>query len=496
MAAVSPQAIALGLAGWLAANQLEAVVGWEGEVDLRGAGGAGAGAGGLAGLLAAVRVVDGPASAATVPPALAGTSLSFCRLEWRVTVYGADEGEGCGEGEEEEEEEEEEEGDDEGGGQRRPPTRGLFKETPLPSASLDAAWDALVLADGAKARLARTAAAALAVAAAGVRPALVTTSRLALLHGPPGTGKTSLAAALAHRLAIASGAGGGAAAVCGGGGAAGPVPVPPPAASATPALPAFARAALVEVRAHALLSRFFGESAKRVGRAFTRLASSAADPATLVVVLIDEVDTIARARAGAGSAAASSSSEPGDAARAVTALLTSLDALRARRPNVLILATSNLPGGLDAAFRDRADLRLWLGPPPPPAAYAILASGVAECVRAGLVTGGEGGEGGEGAVGGACPALPPRVEGAQAAAAAGQPAAAALLALAGGPAVAGMSGRALRRLPFLAFAALGGGGRCGAGAGGGAATAPGLVAFIGAVAEAAAAVAADREAEE
>ena len=260
--------------------------------------------------------------------------------------------------------------------------------------------------------------------------------------------------------------------------------------------PAFARAALVEVRAHALLSRFFGESAKRVGRAFTRLASSAADPATLVVVLIDEVDTIARARAGAGSAAASSSSEPGDAARAVTALLTSLDALRARRPNVLILATSNLPGGLDAAFRDRADLRLWLGPPPPPAAYAILASGVAECVRAGLVTGGEGGEGGEGAVGGACPALPPRVEGAQAAAAAGQPAAAALLALAGGPAVAGMSGRALRRLPFLAFAALGGGGRCGAGAGGGAATAPGLVAFIGAVAEAAAAVAADREAEE
>jgi len=473
---------------------------------------------GLKNAVAAVRVVDGEASAAAAPAAAPlGTPLPFWRLEWRVTAYACADGGRAGgaapsEGAEHEGTTSEEEEDGEGGGGPpggRAASRALFKETPLPSAALDAAWDALILPPGLKPRLARTAAAGLAVSAAGVSPALVTASRLALLHGPPGTGKTSLASALAHRLAISAGAGGGAAAVCGGaggggggggGGGAWAAPTPPPSASSTPALPPFTRAALVEVRAHHLLSRFFGESAKRVGRAFGRLAAAAAAaPDTLLVVLLDEVDTLASARAGCGGggggpggpAAAPSPSEPGDAGRAVTALLTSLDALRASRPNVLVLATSNLPGRLDGAFMDRADARLFLGPPGPGAAYAILASGLAECVRAGLVVGAGG------AGGGGCPPPPPRLEAAQAAAAAGDAAAAALLALAAGPTVAGLSGRALRRLPFLAFAVVGApaglageGGLCGGG--GGLCGRVELVAFIQAVAAAAATVSADR----
>lgn len=48
-------------------------------------------------------------------------------------------------------------------------------------------------------------------------------------------------------------------------------------------------------------------------------------------------------------------------------------ALRSYR-NVFILATSNLIQGIDAAFLDRADVRLYIGLPNPQARYEILRS--------------------------------------------------------------------------------------------------------------------------
>ena len=74
---------------------------------------------------------------------------------------------------------------------------------------------------------------------------------------------------------------------------------------------------------------------------FAHIAEIAEDEECMVVVLIDEVESITASR---GSAARSN--EPGDAVRVVNAVLTSLDALK-RRPNVLVLCTSNLVDSVD-----------------------------------------------------------------------------------------------------------------------------------------------------
>lgn len=113
--------------------------------------------------------------------------------------------------------------------------------------------------------------------------------------------------------------------------------------------------------------------------------------------------------------AAVSGSEPSDAIRAVNALLTQLDALRARS-NVMVLTTSNITEAVDLAFVDRTDIKAFIGHPPlqvahvhttsihsahvcsplhgraeslaclaPQARYEILRSCVAELQRAGVV---------------------------------------------------------------------------------------------------------------
>ena len=91
---------------------------------------------------------------------------------------------------------------------------------------------------------------------------------------------------------------------------------------------------------------------------FDHIGDIADDEDCFVCVLIDEVESITSARS-----ASARSNEPGDAVRVVNSVLTSLDALK-RRKNVLVLCTSNMLDSIDAAFRDRIDLCIYMGPPP------------------------------------------------------------------------------------------------------------------------------------
>ena len=100
----------------------------------------------------------------------------------------------------------------------------------------------------------------------------------------------------------------------------------------------------------------------------------------LVFVLIDEVESLTSARK-----AAVSGSEPVDAIRAVNALLTQLDGLKAHS-NVMVLTTSNITEAIDLAFVDRADIKAYIGPPPLHARYEIMRTCVEELQRVGIIT--------------------------------------------------------------------------------------------------------------
>ncbi|GAB5032997.1 pachytene checkpoint protein 2 homolog [Nannochloropsis oceanica] len=186
---------------------------------------------------------------------------------------------------------------------------------------------------------------------AGVDPTLVSGNRLMLLYGAPGTGKTSLSRGLAQKLAIRHGE-------------------------------SFAAVELLSVNAHALLSKFFGESSSLVGRMFGSVREKVAEEkTTLFVLAIDEVETMCSSRSQALS---KGTNEPSDAVRVVNAVLTEMDRLKAFR-NVLTVATSNVTQALDEAFLDRCDLKLHVGLPRPEGRYAILRSALVELMRCGVI---------------------------------------------------------------------------------------------------------------
>ncbi len=242
-----------------------------------------------------------------------------------------------------------------------------------------------------KPALLQYASSAMLFADAGVDAGLISCNHVILLHGPPGTGKTSLCKALAHKLSIRLG-------------------------------DRYPSAQLIEINAHSLFSRWFSESGKLVHRLFAHIREMVEDEDCLVMLLIDEVESLTAARK-----AAVSGSEPSDAVRVVNAVLTAIDSFRTKK-NVLLLTTSNVSEAIDVAFVDRADVSgpcvlafappfshfrsLWalgsrtpshlhthththtrtcaqikalVGPPGRLARYDIIASCVRELVRVGLV---------------------------------------------------------------------------------------------------------------
>lgn len=228
---------------------------------------------------------------------------------------------------------------------------------PLPHSGLHTLWDSLILPWTMKSNLLEYAHSSLLFADKNVSPHVISWNRVIFLHGPPGTGKTSLCRALAHKLTIRMSdrfhSGG----------------------------------YLLEIHSHSLFSKWFSESGKLVSKLFSRIREMVEDdPDALICVLVDEVESLAAVRSTGGGG---TSGEPSDAIRAVNSLLTSIDRLKKYR-NVIVMATTNISGSVDVAFVDRADIKQYVGLPVLEARYEILRSCIEELARVGIISAHEG----------------------------------------------------------------------------------------------------------
>lgn len=182
-------------------------------------------------------------------------------------------------------------------------------------------WDAIIVPDMMKRRLLSFGLFCL-TQRAGISQVSLPVHGIAMLSGRPGTGKTTLAHGLGHQIAR------------------------------TLADEGYAEQTLFAVvDPHVFPSEFLGESQRAVNRLFNETLPEIASHGHPLVVLIDEIETMAIARS-----VASFETNPVDVHRATDALLTGVDLLAAEHPNVLIIATTNDERSVDAAFVSRVDL--------------------------------------------------------------------------------------------------------------------------------------------
>ncbi|KAF2206020.1 P-loop containing nucleoside triphosphate hydrolase protein [Delitschia confertaspora ATCC 74209] len=224
-----------------------------------------------------------------------------------------------------------------------------FTVSTIPSMNIDGLWESLIYTERIPDTLLRIIIRAMRILR---EPDLNLNNifwyNLVLLYGPPGSGKTSLAQALAQKLSIRLGK-------------------------------VYAATRLIEVRSHTLLSRWFGESGKLVGKLFEAIQEMATEDSVLTVLMIDEVETLAGSRIKAATA-----NECGDAMRATNELLQGLDKLR-KRPNVVFICTTNMMESLDEAFVDRCGIKQYIGTPNHECAYEIFRSVTNELINSRLM---------------------------------------------------------------------------------------------------------------
>ena len=210
---------------------------------------------------------------------------------------------------------------------------GFVDWTVLPQQGWDDYWDRIFVPDELKARLLNYARFTLERRKAFSIVGLPVHG-IALLKGAPGTGKSSLVKGVAQKLAAGFGEGG---------------------------------LMFAEVNAHALPSQMLGDSQRNTLNLLERALPELAERGLPIVVLIDEVDSIATDRHWVNSG-----SDPIDVARATEAALRGLDHLAAAAHQMVVLATSNFPDAIDPAFTSRLDLTLDLQLPDETAIAAIV----------------------------------------------------------------------------------------------------------------------------
>ncbi|MGH3664809.1 MAG: AAA family ATPase [Egibacteraceae bacterium] len=164
---------------------------------------------------------------------------------------------------------------------------------------------------------------------------------LVLLEGPPGTGKTTAARALAHAAALR--------------------------------LADRGATTLVVIDPHALPSDLLGASQRNVANLLGESVPRLAAERPFTIVLVDEIEALATRRS-----AASLETNPADLHRATDAVLTGLDAVAAAHPSVLVVATTNFVATVDEALLSRADLVVEFAVPDAVAAEAILRDSLSE----------------------------------------------------------------------------------------------------------------------
>ncbi|XP_001369033.1 pachytene checkpoint protein 2 homolog [Monodelphis domestica] len=218
----------------------------------------------------------------------------------------------------------------------------------LPAVEFHGLWESLVYDVEVKSQLLDYVTTTLLFSDKNVDSNLIAWNRVVLLHGPPGTGKTSLCKALAQKLTIRLSC-------------------------------RYQYGQLIEINSHSLFSKWFSESGKLVTKMFQKIQELIDDKEALVFVLIDEVESLTAARN-----ACRAGTEPSDAIRVVNAVLTQIDQIK-RHSNVVILTTSNITEKIDMAFVDRADIKQYIGPPSTAAIFKIYLSCLEELMKCQII---------------------------------------------------------------------------------------------------------------
>ncbi|XP_050433295.1 pachytene checkpoint protein 2 homolog [Adelges cooleyi] len=218
----------------------------------------------------------------------------------------------------------------------------------LPNVDFCGIWDSLIFQEPVKEILMHYALTGMNFARHNVDTNIISYNRLILLHGPPGTGKTSICKALAQKLSIRLSK-------------------------------HYKFFEFIEINSHNLLSKYFSESGTLVMSMFQKIREVLEYGDSLVFILIDEVESLTRARESV-----LSGTEPSDSIRVVNAVLTQLDNLR-KYSNVIFLTTSNVTEAIDTAFTDRADIKMLINPPQELAIYTIFKAAIDELIRVELI---------------------------------------------------------------------------------------------------------------